>query len=197
MQFVLPRALAAFLIFAPMTAFAHTGAGYTHGFADGFAHPLGGLDHVLAMVTVGLLAWQLGGRAIWLLPASFLSLMALGGGLAGPGESLPFMELGIAVSVIVLGTWVALGCKAPLAAAMILVGLFAVFHGYAHGAEMPLDASGRVYAAGFMLATVLLHGAGLALGYLTGSFGGYARAAYRAGGASIALAGAGILLHVV
>src|SRR5258708_1334702 len=142
MRSALPRTLAAVLMLAPTTAFAHTGAGYAHGFADGFAHPLGGLDHILAMVTVGILAWQLGGRAIWLVPASFVSLMAIGGIFGIAGEPLLWVELGIAASVIVLGAIVALGVKTPLAVAMGIVGLFAIFHGYAHGTEMPLDASG-------------------------------------------------------
>jgi urease accessory protein len=198
MRSTLLRALAAVLMLAPTTAFAHTGAGYAHGFADGFAHPLDGLDHILAMVTVGILAWQLGGRAIWLLPASFVSLMALGGTFGIAGESLPWVELGIAASVIVLGTMVALGVKAPLAIAMGIVGLFAIFHGYAHGTAMPLDASGGAYAAGFMLATALLHVAGIALGFLIGRIGdSYGRLAYQLGGGLVALAGVGILVHVI
>jgi urease accessory protein len=196
MPSALPRTLAAVLMLAPTTAFAHTGAGYAHGFADGFAHPLDGLDHMLAMVTVGVLAWQLGGRAIWLLPASFLSLMALGGTCGVAGEALPWVELGVAASVIILGTMVALGVKAPIAMAMGIVGLFAIFHGYAHGAAMPPDASGGAYAAGFMLATAFFHVAGIALGFLIGRAGdSYGRLAYRLGGASVALAGFGILLH--
>jgi urease accessory protein len=198
MRSALPRTLAAVLMLAPTTAFAHTGAGYAHGFADGFAHPLGGLDHILAMVTVGILAWQLGGRAIWLVPASFVSLMAIGGIFGIAGEPLLWVELGIAASVIVLGAMVALGVKAPLAVAMGIVGLFAIFHGYAHGTEMPLDASGGVYAAGFMLATALLHVAGIALGFLIGRIGdSYGRLAYQLGGGLVALAGVGILAHVI
>jgi urease accessory protein len=198
MRSALPRTLAAVLMLAPTTAFAHTGAGYAHGFADGFAHPLGGLDHILAMVTVGILAWQLGGRAIWLVPASFVSLMAIGGIFGIAGEPLLWVELGIAASVIVLGAMVALGVKAPLAMAMGIVGLFAIFHGYAHGTEMPLDASGGVYAAGFMLATALLHVAGIALGFLIGRIGdSYGRLAYQLGGGLVALAGVGILAHVI
>src|SRR5436190_23219642 len=121
MRSALPRTLAAALMLAPTTAFAHSGAGYVHGFADGFAHPLDGLDHVLAMVTVGILAWQLGGRAIWLVPASFVSLMAVGGMFGMAGASLPWVELAIAASVIVLGAMVALGVKAPLAITMRIV----------------------------------------------------------------------------
>jgi urease accessory protein len=198
MRSALPRALAAVLVLAPTTAFAHTGAGYAHGFADGFAHPLDGLDHILAMVTVGILAWQLGGRAIWLLPTSFVSLMALGGAFGIAGEPSPWVELGIAASVVVLGTMVALGVKAPLAMAMGIVGLFAIFHGYAHGTAMPLDASGGAYAAGFTLASALLHVAGIALGFLIGRIGdSYGWLGYRLGGGLVALAGVGILVQVI
>jgi urease accessory protein len=198
MHSALPRTLAAVLMLAPTTAFAHTGAGYAHGFADGFAHPLGGLDHMLAMVTVGILARQLGGRAIWLLPTSFLSLMALGGTFGIAGQSLPWVELGIAASVIVLGTMVALGVKAPLAVAMAIVGLFAIFHGYAHGTAMPLDVSGIAYAAGFMPATALLHVVGIGLGFLIGRISeAHGRLAYQLGGGVVALAGIAILVHVI
>src|SRR5437870_8012479 len=124
MRSALTRTFDALIILAPSAAFAHPGAGYAHGFTDGFAHPLGGLDHILAMVTVGVLAWQLGGRAIWLLPASFVALMAIGGLLALGGGSLPWVEVGIAASVIVFGTMVTLGTKAPLALAMGIVGAF-------------------------------------------------------------------------
>ncbi|HQS11097.1 MAG TPA: HupE/UreJ family protein, partial [Xanthobacteraceae bacterium] len=130
-------AIAGALALAPSLAFAHTGVGATHGFVHGFMHPVTGLDHVLAMVTVGILAWQMGGRAIWLLPASFVTLMAVGGALGMSGFDLPYVETGIALSVVVLGAAVAMGVKAPLAFAMGLVGMFAVFHGHAHGAEMP------------------------------------------------------------
>src|SRR5437588_1267901 len=106
MPSALLRTLTVLLMLAPTAAFAHTGAGYAHGFADGFAHPLGGLDHILAMVTVGIMAWQLGGRAIWLLPASFLALMAVGGVFGLGGGSLPWVEVGIAASLIVFGTMV-------------------------------------------------------------------------------------------
>src|SRR5437660_10938129 len=129
---------AATLTLVPTAAFAHPGIGDAHGFVQGFAHPLGGLDHVLAMVTVGLLAWQLGGRALWLVPASFVLAMAAGGALGMADIPVPFVEVGIAVSVIVLGTMVALGTKAPLAITMALAALFAIFHGHAHGSEMPL-----------------------------------------------------------
>ena len=113
-------ALAAALTLVPTAAFAHPGIGEMHGFTHGFAHPLGGLDHMLAMVTVGIFAWQLGGRALWLVPAAFVAAMALGGALAMTGVPMPMVETGIAASVIVLGATVALGIKAPVAIAMSL-----------------------------------------------------------------------------
>ena len=111
---------------APSVAFAHTGVGGTGGFVRGFAHPIGGLDHVLAMVLVGVFAWQLGGRALWLVPAAFVGVMALGGILGVAGMAVPFVEVGIALSVVVLGAAVAFGVRAPVDAAMVLVGLFAL-----------------------------------------------------------------------
>ena len=145
--------LAAFL--APTAALAHTGVGDTSGFMHGFMHPLGGLDHQLAMILVGVFAYQLGGRALWLVPLTFVGIMALGGFLGIAGIPVPFIELGIALSVIVLGAIVAFGVKVPVAAAMGIVGLFAIFHGHAHGSEMPMDASGFEYGLGFMLATAI------------------------------------------
>lgn len=181
---------AAALTALPTLAFAHTGVGATHGFAHGFAHPLSGLDHMLAMVTVGMFAWQLGGRAIWAVPATFVALMAVGGALGVAGVSVPFVELAIALSVVVLGAMVAFGLKAPLAVAMGLAGFFALFHGHAHGTEMPLDASGLSYGLGFMLATGLLHGAGLGLGMAIGRFGeAHGGKVVRGAGAAVAVAG--------
>jgi urease accessory protein len=145
-------------------AAAHVGVGDVHGFTHGFMHPVGGLDHVLAMVAVGLLAVSLGGRALWAVPASFVAMMAVGGLLGMSGFELPYVEIGIAASVIVLGLAVSLQLPIPTLAAMAIVGFFAIFHGHAHGAEMPADASGLGYAVGFMLATALLHAVGIALG---------------------------------
>jgi urease accessory protein len=190
--------IAAALTLLPTAALAHPGIGEMHGFARGFAHPLGGLDHILAMVTVGIFAWQLGGRALWLVPAAFVAAMAAGGALAMTGVPVPMVEAGIAASVIVLGAIVALGIKAPLAIAMGLVGLFAIFHGHAHGAEMPLEVATGAYAAGFMLATALLHLAGIALGAMIGRVGdAYGLATYRLGGGLVALAGVAILTHLI
>ncbi len=150
--------LAAVTALLPTAAFAHTGIGATTGFGHGFVHPLTGIDHVLAMTAVGMFAWQLGGRALWLVPATFVGLMAAGGALGVAGVGVPFVEAGIALSVVVLGAIVALGIRSPVAVAMGIVGLFAIFHGHAHGAEMPENAGGLTYALGFMLATAALHG---------------------------------------
>jgi urease accessory protein len=127
------------LCLIPTAAFAHPALGGANGFVHGFMHPLSGLDHQLAMVMVGLFAYQLGGRALWLVPFTFVGVMALGGFLGVMGISIPFVETGIALSVIVLGAIVAFDVKASLAGAMGAVGLFAIFHGHAHGTEMPLD----------------------------------------------------------
>lgn len=181
------------LLFAT-AAQAHTGVGGTSGLTYGFLHPLGGLDHLLAMVGVGLLAAFLGGRALWLVPAAFLVMMATGGLLGVVGVGLPFVELGIALSIVVIGGALAWGRSLPLAVAMGLVGFFAVFHGHAHGAEMPAAASGLAYGLGFLAATALLHSAGLALGFgLDRLAGAASRKLARAGGAVVGLSGLAIL----
>lgn len=183
---------------APAAAYAHPAIGEAAGFGHGFAHPMTGLDHILAMVMVGVLAFQLGGRAIWLLPATFVLVMAAGGALGMAGVNLPFVELGIALSVIVLGAVVAFNIKAPVAAAMAVVGFFAIFHGHAHGSEMPENAAGLAYAVGFMMATAMLHVAGLALGFAIGRGGertGYL--ATRLAGGIATVAGVGILAGLI
>lgn len=196
---ILPRMLlAAGLALSPSLALAHTGVGATHGFWHGFAHPVTGLDHVLAMVTVGIFASQLGGRAIWAVPATFVVLMAAGGALGIGGIEVPLVELGIGLSVVVLGAVVAFGVKAPLALAMAVVGFFAIFHGHAHGAEMPEDASGIAYGLGFMLATAALHLAGIGLGMAIGRFGEiHGERWVRGTGAAVALAGLGLVSGVL
>ena len=193
MRLSLTRLIVA-LSLIPTAALAHTGAGSASGFVHGFAHPVGGLDHILAMVTVGLFAWQLGGRALWLVPGAFVAAMAFGGWLGIAGIGLPHVEIGIALSIIVLGATVALGVKAPLAVAMGLAGLFAIFHGHAHGTEMPHDALGAAYAAGFLLATALLHLSGIALGFLIAQLG---RVPLRVGGGLVSLAGVAILAGLI
>ena len=179
---------------APAIASAHTGIGATTGFLHGFWHPIGGIDHVLAMVAVGLFAAQLGGRALWAVPATFVAIMAAGGTLGMAGVALPAVEVGIALSVLVLGLVVLAGRRWPLGLAMALVAVFAVFHGHAHGSEMPVDASGLSYGLGFMLATALLHlagiGLGIGLGRLAATEGGRLT---QASGAAIALAGVVLL----
>ena len=200
MIFCVTRIATPAAIFIALTgsALAHTGHGGAGGFAHGLIHPVGGLDHLLAMVAVGLHAALLGGRALWLVPATFVTVMALGGAVGAAGYPLPYVEIGIALSVVVMGLAVALRVGLPTLAAMALVGLFAIFHGHAHGAEMSADASGYAYAAGFMLTTALLHGAGIALGLLAGQFsemGG--RRVIQAAGSAMALAGLAILAGIV
>jgi urease accessory protein len=190
-------ALAAVLVALAGPAFAHTGHGHAGGFVHGFMHPVGGLDHVLVMMAVGLYAVRLGGRALWLMPATFIAVMAFGGLLGTFRIADPFFEIGVAISVVVLGLAVALRADMPTITAIALVGLVAIFHGYAHGTEMPGDVSGYAYAAGFLLATALLHGAGIAVGFAAARFaalGGW-RVAQAAGGA-MALAGVAILAGV-
>lgn len=182
----------------PAVAYAHTGIGETAGFVHGFSHPISGLDHILAMIMVGILAFQLGGRAVWAVPTTFVLVMALGGALGIAGINVPLVEIGIALSVIVLGTIVALNIRASTAVAMGIVGLFAIFHGHAHGAEMPENAGGAAYAAGFMIATALLHMAGLGLGFLIARFGERQGAfVIRTAGSLAAVAGVGILTGLI
>jgi urease accessory protein len=190
--------LALATVAAPAVAYAHTGVGDTSGFVHGFSHPISGLDHILAMVMVGVFAFQLGGRATWLVPTTFVLVMAVGGGLGIAGINVPFVELGIALSVVVLGAIVALNVKAPTAVAMGLVGLFAIFHGHAHGAEMPENAAGVAYAAGFMIATAVLHAVGLGLGFMIGRAGErHGTFAVRTAGGVAAVAGVGILTGMI
>lgn len=184
--------LALILLGTDGIAHAHT-TGLPHmDFATGLGHPLGGLDHVLAMVAVGLWATQLGGRAPWLVPLTFVLTMAAGGICGFLGIPLPMVEMGIAGSVLILGVLVALASRLPLAASMALVGVFAIFHGHAHGAEMAVESSVLWYSLGFMLATALLHGVGIGIGLAT-QLGLPARLV-RLGGATIAASGALLLV---
>jgi len=143
---------------------AHIISAQAGGFGAGFAHPFTGLDHMLAMIAVGLWAAQLGGRARWAVPLAFLGAMTVGAGLALAGVRLPMVETGIASSVLVLGLLIAFAARLPVAVSAILVGAFAVFHGHAHGNELPQAASEALYGAGFLLATGALHVFGLGLG---------------------------------
>jgi urease accessory protein len=181
-------------LLASSAAQAHLGIGDTNGFGHGFAHPLSGLDHVLAMVAVGLFAAHLGGRALWLVPLSFVSMMMVGGALGVAGVRLPFAEIGIGLSVVVLGIAVAASYDMATAFAMALVGFFAIFHGHAHGTEMPASASGLAYGAGFVLATATLHAIGIGIGLLIGKMSElHGRRVLQAAGSAMALAGVAIL----
>jgi len=148
----------------PTFAYAHVGAGEASGFMHGLTHPLIGLDHICAMVAVGLWATQMGGRSVWVVPLTFVSLMALGGALGMMGISLPFAETGIVLSVLMLGILIAASIRLPLWLSSCMVGLFALCHGHAHGAEMPESASAMTYAFGFILSTATLHTLGIMFG---------------------------------
>jgi urease accessory protein len=154
------------LLLLPGAALAHTGVGEATGFAHGFGHPIGGVDHLLAMFAVGLWAAQMGKRALWLVPSVFVGVMVLGGVLGFSGLSVPFVEAGIVTSVLILGVLIAGAVKLPLVHSAFIVGLFAIFHGYAHGAEMPLALGAASYTFGFALATAVLHLAGMGIGML-------------------------------
>jgi urease accessory protein len=179
-------------------ALAHTGTGPTHemghDLAQGFLHPLGGLDHVLAMVAVGLYAAQLGGRSLWLLPAAFVATMIAGGLLGYVGVPVPMVEQGIGLSVVAMGLAIALGLRLPTVVATILVGVFALVHGHAHGSEGAKLASFLPYAAGFVAATAILHAAGIGLGLALDRLGTLPATVFRrAAGVAGALAGIAIL----
>lgn len=148
----------------PIAALAHTGSGQATGFSAGFIHPMGGADHLLAMLAIGLWAAQMRGRAAWVVPGAFVSMMMAGGVLGMSGVHVPYMEAGILVSVLVLGMLIAGAVKLPLTISAMLVGIFAVCHGHAHGAEMPIAIGAVSYSAGFALATALLHATGMLAG---------------------------------
>ena len=157
--------LAIFLGLIPGVAYAHDGSNVPFGgFLSGLVHPVLGFDHLLAMLSVGILSAQIGGRAIWTVPATFVSVMALGGALGLIDIGLTSTELGIAASLVLLGLIIAAERKLPILLAMAGVGFFAIFHGYAHGTEMPTTAEPVLYAAGFLTGTALIHIAGLVIG---------------------------------
>lgn len=181
--------LASMLLAAlPGSAFAHTGQGAAFSFSSGFLHPFGGLDHVLAMIAVGLLAAQLGGRALWLVPGTFVTVMALAAAAGVVGVPLPGTEYGILLSIIAISLPVAFALGMPVALAMALVGVFAIFHGHAHGAELPAGTEAAPYVAGFALATALIHAAGISFGLALGRLA-MGRPALRIAGGAIVLAG--------
>ncbi len=176
-------------------ASAHSEAGAAGGFTSGLLHPVFGLDHVVAMVAVGLWGAFLGKKAMWLLPVIFPMVMALGGAMGVIGVPLPGVEIGIALSGIVLGAMVTFGVKPPLWVAGVLVGIFAIFHGHAHGTELPEAASPLTYAIGFVISTGLLHLCGISFGLLTKWPWG--TIAVKVGGAVIAIIGGLFLFGVL
>ncbi|MGX1787190.1 HupE/UreJ family protein [Bosea sp. NPDC055332] len=182
--------LAMLLTLASAPAFAHTGAGPVDGFVHGLMHPLTGLDHMLAMVAVGLWAGLVGGKARIAYPVAFVATMALAGAWGMSGGSLPGVEIGIAFSVIILGAAVALRASPPLAAGALACGILAIFHGFAHGAELPENASGFGYAAGFVIATAALHLVGI---LLAGALAVRASLFARVAGGGLVLAGVALL----
>ena len=183
------------MLLLPSAASAHTETGTVGGFFSGFLHPLTGLDHIAAMVAVGLWGAYLGAPAMWLLPVIFPVVMAFGGAMGVLGVPLPGVELCIALSGIMLGLAVAFAAQPPLWVAGLIVGFFAIFHGHAHGTELPHSANAFTYAVGFVLATGLLHLSGIALGLLTRWRWG--TIAVRTGGAAIACIGFGFLFGVL
>ena len=183
------------IVLANATLFAHEREGQTLGFVTGLRHPVSGLDHVLAMIAVGLWGAQLGAPAIWLLPVAFPMVMAFGGVLGLIGLPLPGIEIGIAMSAILLGLAVMAEARPPLAVAVLLVSLFAVFHGHAHGTELPPGQDGLSYSIGFVIATGCLHTAGIAIGLVHRWPAG--RWMLRLSGAAIALAGVTFLMRAM
>ena len=187
--------LAAILFLAAaMPAYAHVGTGSTSSFAAGFAHPVSGLDHMTVMVAVGLWAALKGGKAIWAWPLAFVGVMLVGAALGMLHVPVPFVEPGILASVVTLGLLVALAIDLPVSAGVAIIGLFALFHGHAHGTEVPENAGGLEYMAGFAAATALLHAVGItaALG-----LGMRFRSLVRAAGAACAAVGAGLAFGVL
>jgi urease accessory protein len=182
-------ALSSLTLLAPSVAWAHAGHGGS-GFLPGFLHPFLGLDHVLTMIAVGVWAAQLGGRALWAVPTAFTAAMALGGALGYFGVSIPLTELLIATSVLLLGLLVSLGVRLPVTCGVLLVAVFAPFHGAAHAAEAPALTSFVTYATGFLLATAFLHAAGLLAAIAVRA----RPAMLRLAAAPVALAGAWLLV---
>ncbi len=176
-----------FILLSPLTAFAHKRGGEVIGFASGFLHPISGLDHILAMVAVGMWGAQLGAPAMWVLPVVFPMVMALGGTMGLMGIKLPCIELCIALSALALGFAVCREARPKLWIAAIIVGVFAIAHGHAHGTELPMGASGVLYSIGFVIATGLLHALGIGIGLVHRWPAG--RIALRVAGAVVAMGG--------
>ena len=190
----LPRLIAILAAATPVAALAHTGAGHVEGFVQGVVHPFTGVDHMLAMLAVGLLAGRMRGRAVWLLPTSFMALMAVGGLLGMASIALPFVEVGIACSLVVFGFLLASSRDMTVAMTMALVGFCALFHGHAHGTEAARDISGVGYEIGLLAATGILHSLGVAIALASTRNERIAKRFLRISGGIVALAGAGVLI---
>jgi urease accessory protein len=199
-QSMLPAAMkraalsAIVLAAAVLPASAHVGVGSTSSFAAGFGHPLFGLDHITVMIAVGLWAALKGDKALWAWPAAFVGVMLVGGSLGILHIAVPFVEPGILASVVALGLLVALAVDLPVSAGVTIIAVFALFHGHAHGSEVPDNASGLEYMAGFALATASLHGAGIAAAL---GFGAKFRGMVRMAGAACVAIGAGLALGLI
>jgi urease accessory protein len=187
-------ALAAAML-ASSPAFAHVGVGSTASFAAGVAHPFSGLDHITVMVAVGLWAALKGGRALWVWPATFVAVMLVGGALGMAHVPLPLVEPGILASVVAFGLLVALAIDLPLWAGALIVGVFAVFHGHAHGSEVVENVGALEYMAGFALATATLHAIGIGFGLTMNRL--QARTAIRAAGALCVVVGVGLWAEII
>jgi urease accessory protein len=173
-------------------AHAHTGLEHAFSFGAGFRHPWSGLDHLLAMLAVGLWAGLVGGRALWAWPVAFVAVMVLGGAFGMAGLALPLVESGILASVVVLGLLVLAAIRLPVASGAAVLAAFALLHGHAHGAELPADAAAATYAAGFAIATALLHALGIGIAHAAGSANG--RVLVRGAGAAVAAAGVALAI---
>lgn len=171
-------------------AFAHVGAGSTASFAAGIAHPLAGIDHIAVMVAVGLWAVLKGGRALWVWPATFVGMMLIGGALGMAHIPLPYAEPAILASVVTLGILVMLAADLPVWVGALVIGTFAVFHGYAHGSEVAETVNGAEYMAGFAMATASLHALGIGFALLMNRI--HARALVRVAGLACVLVGVGL-----
>jgi urease accessory protein len=183
------------LFLCPLTVFAHQRGGEVIGFASGFWHPISGIDHILAMIAVGIWGAQLGAPAIWVLPVVFPMVMALGGTIGLMGVKLPGIELCIALSALALGFAVFREARPKLWISATMVGVFAIAHGHAHGTELPLGASGVLYSIGFVMATGLLHALGIGIGVVHRWTAG--RVALRVAGAVVAMGGVFFLWKVI
>jgi urease accessory protein len=186
----------AMTLLMPSLASAHTGVGDTGGYWHGLMHPISGLDHILAMVAVGLWAAQMGGKAVWAIPAAFMVAMAGSSVLGHFGIPLPGVEQGIIASDFILGLLLLFAARLPLGVSAGIVGILAIFHGYAHGAEMPETASGLAYGGGFLISTALLHLAGVGMGLAIDRYQPkFQELLFRIGGGAVVLGAVYVLIN--